>query len=904
VTISAGSRLGPYEIVAPLGAGGMGEVWRAKDTRVGRAVALKVLPEEFFESEENRGRFEREARMLASLNHPGIAVLYSFEEIPSTSSPSASPSRTRHVLAMELIEGASLRDVLAEPVPLRRALSIAAQIADALAAAHAGGIVHRDLKPENVIITKEGRAKLLDFGLAKTFAPFGDGNEETVSRGTDGTKPGTVMGTVGYMSPEQAAGRPSDFRADQFALGAILYEMLAGRRAFKKDSAAETLAAIIRDEHDPLAAAAPKAPAAARWIADRCLAKDPDDRYGSTRDLARDLAHLSEHLTEITSGSAASSVAPPAAPRVPGLAAAGAALLALATGLLLGRVLFRARPVEPPTLHTLTYSGRDSQPAVSPDGRTLAFVSDRSGTPCLWLKQLPDGAEVALTSGPDALPSFSPDGASIIFSRHDGTRWNVFRVPTLGGEPRRIAEGFMGVLSPDGRRLLLMRSQASGTSMHNTILVADGDASNPRELYSWTGFAPGLPSWSPDGSRIAVTEQGGGSIGFPSKTLIIPAAGGSNIEVAPPTRGGMLTSVAWAGTDEVVYGQLAPFTSNDTVFVRQRVPGGKPVPFLRVLNGGSRVVPTAGGLFFDSFATRENLLEVSLDPKTGRAGATRWLSRGSGVDRQPDFSPDGTRVVYSTNRGGNLDVWEMVVATGAVRRLTEEPLEDWDPGFSPDGKHLLWSSRRSGNFEIWMAEVDGTNPKQVSHDGVDAENPAMTPDGAWIYYGSYSNDKAGIWKVKPDGTGTVKVFAGAISGPSISPDGRYLLFPVTGNPSERSLKVVKTSDDSVVPFDVRVRLPKPDPRVVWGRTRWRPDGGAVAWLGQDERGKAGIYVQDFKPGSDTSATRRLLFSAEADHNTESFGYSPDGSKLVVAIGEEARSIMRAESPDLPRAAAK
>ncbi len=901
MTLTAGSRLGPYEIVAPLGAGGMGEVWRAKDTRVGRAVALKVLPEEFFESEENRGRFEREARMLASLNHPGIAVLYSFEEIPSSSSP---PSSTRHVLVMELLEGATLRALLAEPVPLRRALSIAAQIADALAAAHARGIVHRDLKPENVIVSKEGRAKLLDFGLAKTFAPLGAADDETVSKGGDGTKPGTVMGTVGYMAPEQAAGRPSDFRADQFALGAILYEMLSGHRAFKRDSAAETLAAIIRDEHEPLAAAAPKAPPAARWITDRCLAKDPDDRYAATRDLARDLAHLSEHLTEITSASGPSPAGSPPAPRVPGAAAAGAAVLALAMGLLLGRVVFRAPQQEPAALHTLTYSGRDSQPAVSPDGRTLAFVSDRSGAPCIWLKQLPDGAEVALTTGPDALPSFSPDGASIVFSRNDGAHWNVFRVPTLGGEPRRIAEGFTGVLSPDGRRLLLVRTAPVGASMQNTILVADADGSNAREIYSWSGYAPGLPAWSPDGSRIAVVEQVGGTIGFPSKTLILPAAGGAPVEAAPPRRGGSLTAVAWSGPDEIVYGQLALFTSNDTVFVRQRVPGGKPVPFLRALNGGLRVVPTAGGLFFDSYATRENLLEVTLDPKTGRAGATRWLSRGNGVDRQPAFSPDGARFVYSTNRGGNLDVWEMVVATGAVRRLTEDPLEDWDPGFSPDGKHLLWSSRRSGNFEIWMADADGTSPRQVSHDGVDAENPVMTPDGAWIYYGSYSNEKAGVWKVKPDGTGTTRVFTGAVSGPSVSPDGRYVVFPMTGNPSERSLKVLRTTDDSVVPFDVRIRLPKPDPRVVWGRTRWRTDGGAVAWLGQDEKGRSSIYEQDFKPGSDTSSTRRLLFGAEADHDTESFGFSPDGGRLVVGVVEQTQSIMRAESADLPRPSAR
>ena len=897
--IAAGSRLGPYEIVAPLGAGGMGEVYRARDTRVDRAVALKVLPEEFFEGEESRARFEKEARMLASVNHPGIAVLYAFEEIPS-SSPS---SLSRHVLVMELLEGATLREVLTDPVPLRRALSVASQIADALAAAHARGIVHRDLKPENVIVSKEGRAKLLDFGLAKTFAPLGEAEDETVAKGASGTKPGTVMGTVGYMSPEQAAGRPSDFRADQFALGAILYEMLAGRRAFKKDSAAETLTAIIREEPDPLAAAAPKVPPAARWIADRCLAKDPDDRYGSTRDLARDLAQLSEHLTEITSGSGPSTAASPASRRVPGLAAAGAALLALAGGLLLGRVLFRARPHVPPVLRALTYSGHDSQPAVSSDGKTLAFVSDRSGIPCIWLKQLPDGAEVALTSGPDALPSFSPDGASIVFSRNERERWAVFRVPTLGGEPRRLADAFVGTLSPDGRRLALVKSSASGTTMENTLLVAEADGSNARELHKWTGYAPGLPAWSPDSTRLALVEQVGGSIGFPSKTWIFQAAGGAPASVAPPQNIGTLTSVAWSGTDEVVYGQLAPFTANDTVFVRQRVPGGRPVPFLRVLNGAFRVVPSAEGLYFDSLTTRENLLEVTLAPTTAR-GATRWLSRGNGIDRQPAFSPDGSRVVYSTNRGGNLDIWEVGPATGAVRRLTEDRSEDWDPAVSPDGKHLLWSSHRSGTFEIWSADADGMNARQVSHDGVDAENPAMTPDGAWIYYGSYSNEKAGIWKVKPDGTGTVKVFAGAISGPSVSPDGRYLLFPLTGDPSERVLKVLRTADDAVLPFEVRIRLPKPDPRVVWGRARWRPDGRAIAWVGQNSKGRSGIYEQDFEPGKDTSATRRLLFGEEADRDTESFGFSPDGTKLVVAIVEQTQSIMRAESPEMPRPSAK
>jgi serine/threonine protein kinase/tetratricopeptide (TPR) repeat protein len=311
MTLSPGVRLGPYEIVSPLGAGGMGEVYRAKDARLGREVAVKVLPEELFEGEERTQRFEREARLLASLNHPGIAAVYSFEEIPSPSF-----SSTRHVLVMELVEGDDLSAYLrAGPLSVEKSLSFSRQIAEALEAAHGKGIVHRDLKPANVRVTLDGRLKLLDFGLAKrteTGAPPDATGAPTASRGTE---PGVVMGTFPYMSPEQALGRPVDFRSDQFSFGAIVHEMLTGRRVFARASAPETMTAVIREEPEPLERAAPGTPAPLRKIVERCLAKEPAGRYASTRELARDLARLEDGIPESGGRSPAAGV-PAALPSV------------------------------------------------------------------------------------------------------------------------------------------------------------------------------------------------------------------------------------------------------------------------------------------------------------------------------------------------------------------------------------------------------------------------------------------------------------------------------------------------------------------------------------------------------------------------------------------------------------
>src|ERR1700730_2611354 len=293
MTLSAGTRLGPYEISSPLGAGGMGEVYRARDTRLAREVAIKVLPEALSSDQERLRRFEKEARSASALNHPNIVTIH---DIGSEGGVS--------YIAMELVEGATLRDtVTGGPLPIKKLLQIAPQIAEGLARAHEAGIVHRDLKPENVMVKKDGVVKILDFGLAKLSSTGSGSGEGSQLPTMTGTQPGVVVGTVSYMSPEQASGQTVDFRSDQFSLGSMLYEMATGKRAFQKKTAIDTLAAILNEEPGSVAAANPQVPTPLRWIVERCLAKEPQGRYASTQDLARDLSTLRDHLSEsISSG--------------------------------------------------------------------------------------------------------------------------------------------------------------------------------------------------------------------------------------------------------------------------------------------------------------------------------------------------------------------------------------------------------------------------------------------------------------------------------------------------------------------------------------------------------------------------------------------------------------------------
>ncbi len=453
MTLNSGTRLGPYEILGPLGAGGMGEVYRARDGKLNREVAIKVLPAAFAEDAERLARFRREAQVLAALNHPHIAAIYGLEE-----------SAGVEALVLELVEGETLAERIARgPIPLDEALPIAREMAWALEAAHEKGIVHRDLKPANVKLTPAGKVKVLDFGLAKAIAgdPSSPDATSSPTLTARSTEAGVVIGTAAYMSPEQARGRAVDKRSDIWAFGAVLYEMLAGRRAFDGETASDALVSVLTKEPD-WSALPVSTPPAIRRLLRRCLDRDRERRL-------HDIADARLEIDEALSGTAAPespavSAPPRGRPRRAAIlttALVAAAAAALATLWTAGRL----RPAAPaaPVVRPLTDSGRDWSPAASPDGRLVAFVSDRDERQRIWLKQLPGGDETALTAGPDERPRFSPDGSSVLFVRREGDGTSLFRVSVLGGEPRRVvADAYDGAWSPDGSRIAYMRQTEDG----------------------------------------------------------------------------------------------------------------------------------------------------------------------------------------------------------------------------------------------------------------------------------------------------------------------------------------------------------------------------------------------------------------------------------------------------------
>ncbi len=663
MTLSAGTRLGPYEIVAPLGAGGMGEVYRAKDPRLGREVAIKVLPASLAADTDRLHRFEQEARSASALNHPNIVTIY---EIGTSGADS--------YIAMEVVEGSSLRAAMAGgATPTRKLLDIGAQIADGLAKAHAAGIVHRDLKPENVMVSKDGFVKLLDFGLAKLFIAPTEQTSGAATFAPQETQPGTVLGTVGYMSPEQAAGRSVDFRSDQFALGSILYEMATGRRAFQKATGAETLSAIIRDEPESVERINPRTPAPLRWIVERCHAKDPEDRYASTRDLARDLKSIRDHLSETTSPSAAHEVE--AARRWPlgriGAIAAGL-LLAAALGFLAAR---RFAAPSQPTFQRLTFQrGTVSAARFGPDGQTVFYCaaweggtprifSLRPGTPESSALALPPANLLAISSGGEMAVQLEPKIAVTGFALV-GT---LARAPLSGGAPKEVLTDVSFAEWAPGRSDLAVVHRVSGKERLEFPIG--------KVLYETGGWLQG-PRFSPDGKRIAFIEHP--SNGDDGAVAVVDVASGKKTDLA----------AGWATVQGLAWG-----------------PGGREVWFTAAREGIEREI----------FGV-------------GPSGKLRLIRTMQGTPALLDLRPDGSALLTEDDYRSSAIVF--LPSQPAGKDLT---WFDWssDRALSADGKFLLFDESGEGGGPaggVYLRSTDGSPAVRLS-DGLAV---ALSPDGAWV----------------------------------------------------------------------------------------------------------------------------------------------------------------------------
>ena len=510
MSLSSGSRLGPYEILSPLGAGGMGEVYRARDPRLGREVAIKVLPSSFSSDPDRLRRFEQEARAASALNHPNIITIHDIGSSDST-----------FYIAMEFVDGTSLRELMASgPLPTKRTLDVGVQIAEGLAKAHSAGIVHRDLKPENVMVSKDGFVKILDFGLAKLVAPESGGISAMPTVAKPETHPGSVMGTVAYMSPEQASGQPLDFRSDQFSFGSILYEIASGEKPFQKKTAAETMSAIIREEPKPLGQSAAQVPLPLRWIIERCLAKDPEERYASTRDLARDLRSVREHISEAVISGGISSVEAPRPRRLSRVALSAALLVAgVLAGVLVDRRLMKT---EPPSFRQLTFRRGGIQSArFAPDGQTVVYTAAWEGKPLeIFLRRL-ESPESRPADIPGELLAVSASGEmAVSLNRRPLSPWartgRLARV-SIGGvsAPREILEDVHWAdWSPDGQSLAIVRDMGGRNRLEypvgKTLYETTGWISHPRvsRRGDLVAFCDHSRRWD-DGGFVAVVDQAG-----------------------------------------------------------------------------------------------------------------------------------------------------------------------------------------------------------------------------------------------------------------------------------------------------------------------------------------------------------------------------------------------------------
>jgi Tol biopolymer transport system component len=514
------------------------------------------------------------------------------------------------------------------------------------------------------------------------------------------------------------------------------------------------------------------------------------------------------------------------------------------------------------------------------------------------LKQLAGGGEAALTSGPDALPRFSPDGSMLLFDRLDAAHPSLYRAGVVGGEARKLVEDAAeGDWSPDGRQIVVLRWKARGGITDSSFGIAPADGGEPREIARVAGHQVIHPRWSSDGETIAATEIGAGGA---NKSLFLVDVKTGKVRMVPTLVAGLVSAPAWsAGGDDLVYMQsesvVANVTSSTGRVVRHNVRSGRSETlFWSPTNSDVLDIVGPGRLVFDGRSQRQNLQEIPLVDGKPVTASGRWLTQGSSTDRQPAYTPNADWVVFSSTRSGNLDLWEVATKTGAVRRLTDDEAEDWDPAFTRDGKKLLWSSNRSGNFEIWIAESDGSGARQLTQQRQDAENPTVTPDGSWIVFNQGTGPNVGIWKMHLDGTGAQKIVSGNTVLPEVSPDGQFVAYRTNLRTDLTAVRVSRVSDGSPAPFETHLQVNSGFSANSVGRTRWMPDGRGLVFVGQDERGNYGLYAQDFAPGQDTSKTRRRLVGFESGLSTESFGISPDGSRIAIAGWEQVFSLMIAE----------
>ena len=856
----AGQSLGSYVVVARLGAGGMGEVYRARDSRLGRDVAIKILPANFTADPERRARFAREARLLATLNHPHIGAIYGVEEIDG-----------QWALILELVEGPTLADRLERgPLAVADAIIIAGQIAEALDAAHAKGIVHRDLKPANIVlqgagsrgrVTGDARVKVLDFGLARPTIDVGDTAAGELTISCDKTADGRILGTPAYMSPEQARGLAVDKRTDIWAFGCVLFEMLAGRRAFGGDTMTDTLARVL--EHEPDWSVVPgAAPPAVRKLLRRCLHKDPVRRM-------RDIGDARSELEEARSDPAQPQATPN---RWPATAAVLAAAAILGGSIIAGLWMFRGNPAPVNPLENALFTrftnfeGTERSAAISPDGRFVAFRSDHDGPLDVWLGQVGIWRFLNLTKGVDDefatdTPScgFSADGSEIWLSGGPDRRLRL--MPIIGGTPRPfLTDGAVAVSwSPDGARIVY-HLQDDGDSMY----VADRTGANARPLYRRKRN---------EHNHFAVWSRDARWIYFVSGT---PATKEMDVWRIP-SDGGTPERLTEHNSDVA---SLAPIDSRSLLYVSRDHDGSGPWLWaLDTERKATRRISFGVEKYTSVAATPDGRRLVATVANPGvslwtvpipesvvaEESQARPLTLSTAAASAPQYG--GSSLFYLSSFGAGDGVWRLDQGSSTEIWKGSDGAVLASPAASRDGRRIAIVMRREGMLRLHVLAADG-GELQALADTVDVRGGASwSPDGTWIAVGGTENGQEGLFKVPRDGGRPQRLVTGAARNPVWSPDGSLIAYAGVNVSAFAPLLAVRADGTPV-------ELPHILLRRDGERLRFMPDGRALVYMQGTARAQD-FWLLDLA----TRKTRQLTHLTNRDA-MGTFDVMPDGKRIV------------------------
>jgi Tol biopolymer transport system component len=874
-----GRQIGSHRILSLLGAGGMGEVYRAHDTKLGRDVAIKVVADVFLSDPERLARFEREARVLATLNHPHIGAIYGLEDAAGVRG-----------LVLELVEGATLAERLASgPLPIPEALTVAHQIAEALEAAHEKGIVHRDLKPANIKITADGTVKVLDFGLAKVFARDGSGNDPSQMPPItlEETREGVIAGTAPYMSPEQARGKTVDKRADIWAFGCVLYEMLTARRAFPGETTSDTIAAILEREPDWSSLPA-ETPESTRRLIQRCLEKDPKHRLRDIGDARLEIEQAGASPEGLKTATR------PA--RLSWWAAAGAGVLVIGGALtwwLQRSEYFWRNPLDGATLTRLTdFEGAEHHAAISRDGKFVAFLSDRTGTWDVWLSQVGTGESHNLTQGSvlelrnpsTRTVAFTPDGSLVwLWSRvSDSAKGGVvnagWAVPAMGGPRRPYMPGVSELdWSPDGRRIVY-HPPTEGDPMFVTELD-EKVAKVARPIYvARPGIHCHFPVWSHDGAFIYFVQ------GLPSEQAdvwrIRPTGGEPERLTFHDSR---VTFPTLLDDRTLLYLATDDDGSGPWIFamdIERRVPhristGIEEYTSLAASADGRRLVATLS-------RSTAGLWRVPIGDRVIAGSGAIPISLPTGRGFSPRMGPG--YIIYRAPKAGTDGLWKIAGGTKVELWSGLDGRVLGGPAIAPDGRRLAFLVQKRGLTQLYVMNADGTGARRVAEELDVRGAPAWSPDGQWLAVAANRDGVPQLFKIPAGGGTPVLLVKEYSTDPVWAPSGRFLVYSGPDVGTTFSVKAVSADG-----------APRPLTSLVLTRGARR-----LAFLGGDDALvilKGDISHKEFWVVDLQTGRERQLTNLGREFAVGDFDVSADGSEITFDRAREESDIVLFDLPD-------